>query len=202
MSARRLAPEVLVYKVGGKMFALLGWQNLPTTVNLKCDPDRAVELRPPDVHDARAELKRERGMAMALITHDLGVIAGIADHVVVMYAGRIVERGPVAAVLKSPRHPYTEALLASMPRVDEPGHEPLQAIAGQPPNPRQLPTGCAFRPRCSRADAGCEVAPKLIGDAHRAVGYRGWWASGLAGHCRGLCIATFAFPSHITGWPC
>lgn len=153
-------------------------QRVMIAIALACNPEVLIADEPTTALDVTiqaqilallAVLKRERGMAMALITHDLGVIAGIADQVVVMYAGRIVERGPVATVLKSPRHPYTQALLASMPRVDEPGHEPLQAIAGQPPNPRQLPMGCAFRPRCSRADAGCETAPSLIGDAQSAV---------------------------------
>ena len=153
-------------------------QRVMIAIALACNPAVLIADEPTTALDVTiqaqilallAELKRERGMAMALITHDLGVIAGIADHVVVMYAGRIVERGPVAAVLKAPRHPYTQALLASMPRVDEAGHEPLQAIAGQPPNPRQLPTGCAFRPRCGLADAGCELPPSLSGDSQRAV---------------------------------
>ena len=149
-------------------------QRVMIAIALACNPEVLIADEPTTALDVTiqaqilallAKLKRERGMAMALITHDLGVVAGIADQVVVMYAGRIVERGPVAKVLKSPRHPYTRALLASMPRVDEAGHEPLQAIAGQPPNPRRLPSGCAFHPRCQFADALChETRPTLTGD--------------------------------------
>ncbi len=154
-------------------------QRVMIAIALACNPEVLIADEPTTALDVTiqaqilallAKLKRERGMAMALITHDLGVVAGIADQVVVMYAGRIVERGPVAKVLKSPRHPYTRALLASMPRVDEAGHEPLQAIAGQPPNPRRLPSGCAFHPRCQFADALChETRPTLTGDQTSGV---------------------------------
>jgi oligopeptide transport system ATP-binding protein len=153
-------------------------QRVMIAIALACNPEVLIADEPTTALDVTiqaqilsllADLKRERGMAMALITHDLGVIAGIADHVVVMYAGRIVERGPVAEVLKTPRHPYTRALLASMPRVDQAGHEPLQAIAGQPPNPRRLPEGCAFSPRCALADDRCRERPLLQGDSRRAV---------------------------------
>jgi oligopeptide transport system ATP-binding protein len=154
-------------------------QRVMIAIALACNPEILIADEPTTALDVTiqaqilallAKLKRERGMAMALITHDLGVVAGIADQVVVMYAGRIVERGPVAKVLKSPRHPYTRALLASMPRVDEAGHEPLQAIAGQPPNPRRLPSGCAFHPRCQFADALChETRPTLTGDQTSGV---------------------------------
>ncbi|MFZ9994911.1 MAG: ABC transporter ATP-binding protein [Steroidobacteraceae bacterium] len=154
-------------------------QRVMIAIALACNPEVLIADEPTTALDVTiqaqilallAKLKRERGMAMALITHDLGVVAGIADQVVVMYAGRIVERGPVAKVLKSPRHPYTRALLASMPRVDEAGHEPLQAIAGQPPNPRRLPSGCAFHPRCQFADALChETRPTLTGDQTAGV---------------------------------
>ena len=117
-----------------------------------------------------AQLKRERGMSMVLVTHDLGVVAGIADRVVVMYGGRIVERGAVKDILLTPQHPYTRALLASMPRIDEVGNAPLQAIAGQPPNPRSLPSGCAFHPRCALAADRCaNERPALNVAADRAV---------------------------------
>lgn len=170
-AARRL--EQYPHELSGGMR-----QRVMIAIALACNPEVLIADEPTTALDVTiqaqilallADLKRERGMAMALITHDLGVIAGIADHVVVMYAGRIVERGPVAEVLGTPRHPYTRALLASMPRIDEAGHEPLQAIAGQPPNPRQLPPGCAFSPRCALADERCSERPKLTGDARRAV---------------------------------
>jgi oligopeptide transport system ATP-binding protein len=98
-----------------------------------------------------AELKREQGMSLVLVTHDLGVVAGIADRVAVMYAGRVVEQGSVREILKAPSHPYTQALLRSMPRLDDAREAPFVAIPGQPPNPRNPPPGCPFHPRCARA---------------------------------------------------
>ena len=152
-------------------------QRVMIAIALACDPAVLIADEPTTALDVTiqaqilallADLKRERGMAMALITHDLGVVAGIADRVAVMYAGRTVETGSVREILKSPRHPYTQALLASMPRLDEAGGERLQTISGQPPNPRRLPSGCAFHPRCSRVDALCrQTAPVLS-----AVGQR------------------------------
>jgi len=112
-------------------------------------------------------LRRELGMAVLLITHDLGVVAELADRVAVMYAGRIVETGPVADVLDVPRHPYTAALLRSVPDVTDAGGD-LRPIPGAPPNLLALPPGCAFRPRCDQATQVCErERPPL-----RAVGAR------------------------------
>ncbi|MET0506719.1 MAG: ABC transporter ATP-binding protein [Burkholderiaceae bacterium] len=100
------------------------------------------------VHDA--------GTALIWITHDLAVVAGLADRIAVMYAGRIVETGPVAAVLDSPRHPYTRGLLASVPANNPRGHR-LRQIPGMMPSPLALPAGCAFRPRCDRGQPDCEA---------------------------------------------
>ncbi len=139
-------------------------QRVMIAVALACDPLMLIADEPTTALDVTiqaqilqllAELKREQGMAMVLITHDLGVVAGIADRVAVMYGGRIVELGTVRSILKSPQHPYTCALLRSMPRIDEPADQPLVAITGQPPNPRRLPAGCAFHPRCERATHRC-----------------------------------------------
>ena len=152
-------------------------QRVMIAIALACDPAVLIADEPTTALDVTiqaqilallADLKRGRGMSMALITHDLGVVAGVADRVAVMYGGRIVELGPVREVLKAPRHPYTRALLASMPRLDEPGSQRMQAISGQPPNPRHLPGGCAFHPRCGMADAQCRaVRPDLQGSGHR-----------------------------------
>jgi oligopeptide transport system ATP-binding protein len=149
-------------------------QRVMIAIALACDPAMLIADEPTTALDVTiqaqilallAELKREQGTAMVLITHDLGVVAGIADRVVVMYGGRVVEAGSVRQVLKQPRHPYTEALLRSMPRVDEPADAPLLTIPGQPPNPRRLPPGCAFHPRCSRAGDRCRVErPPLVTD--------------------------------------
>jgi oligopeptide transport system ATP-binding protein len=107
------------------------------------------------------EIKNELNTAIALITHDLGVIAGIADRVAVMYAGRIVEIGTVHQIFHAPRHPYTQALLACTPTLAA-GQTALYAIPGQPPNPQHLPAGCAFAPRCVHAiDACTQGVPPL-----------------------------------------
>ncbi|MBN9485573.1 MAG: ABC transporter ATP-binding protein, partial [Alphaproteobacteria bacterium] len=95
-----------------------------------------------------AERRRQTGAAVILITHDLGVVAEVADRVAVMYAGRIVESGPVEAIFHRPRHPYTAGLLRSLPRLDTVAAR-LLPIEGQPPEAARLPTGCTFRPRCA-----------------------------------------------------
>jgi oligopeptide transport system ATP-binding protein len=102
-----------------------------------------------------ADLQKSFGMAIVMITHDLGVVAGIADRVAVMYAGRVVEEGPTERVFAAPRMPYTRGLLASVPRFDDDAAE-LVAIPGQPPDPRHRPPGCAFAPRCGLAMAACD----------------------------------------------
>ena len=101
--------------------------------------------------DVLARLRVERGVSLALITHDLGVVAGMADHLAVMYAGRVVERGPVNEVFYRPRHPYTRGLLAATPRIEGEVVR-LRAIEGSPPSMARRPSGCAFHPRCPLAD--------------------------------------------------
>src|SRR5207248_2880675 len=97
------------------------------------------------------DLKRDFGSAVALITHDLGVVADIADRILVMYAGRIVEEGNKEQIFYDPQHPYTWGLLGSIARLDRPRPRRLTAIAGQPPSMINRPRGCAFRPRCPQA---------------------------------------------------
>jgi peptide/nickel transport system ATP-binding protein len=96
-------------------------------------------------------------MAMILITHDLGVVAGRADEVAVMYAGRVVERAPTPALFKKMRMPYTEALLAAIPKIDAPPHTLLPAISGRPPDPTRPIKGCSFSPRCRYAAGRCHA---------------------------------------------
>ena len=109
------------------------------------------------------DLQREFGTAVALITHDLGVVAETADDVAVMYAGRIVERGTVETILDGPEHPYTWGLLQSVPRLDDERRERLHPIAGTPPSLIQPPSGCHFHPRCPYAMAVCRtVDPRLL----------------------------------------
>ncbi|MEV0849332.1 ABC transporter ATP-binding protein [Streptomyces sp. NPDC049954] len=106
------------------------------------------------VMDLLAELQRELHMGLILITHDLGVVADVADKIAVMYAGRIVEHAPVHEIYKAPAHPYTEGLLKSIPRLDQKGQD-LYAIQGLPPNLMHIPPGCSFHPRCPRAREVC-----------------------------------------------
>ena len=116
-------------------------------------------------------LREENSMAIMLITHDLGVIAEMADEVVVMYAGKVVERAPVEALFDAPQHPYTVGLLGSIPRLDADAVR-LASIDGQVPSPFRPEPGCSFAPRCPFADAHCRaVVPSLrdLGDRHLAA---------------------------------
>ncbi|MEU8954310.1 ABC transporter ATP-binding protein [Streptomyces sp. NPDC048518] len=106
------------------------------------------------VMDLLAELQREMHMGLILITHDLGVVADVADTIAVMYAGRIVERAPVHEIYRAPAHPYTLGLLRSIPRLDQKGRD-LYAIKGLPPNLMNIPPGCPFHPRCPMAQDIC-----------------------------------------------
>jgi oligopeptide/dipeptide ABC transporter ATP-binding protein len=104
-----------------------------------------------------------QGLGIVFVTHDLGVVGQICDEIAVMYAGRIVETGPVGAVLDAPRHPYTAALVASAVDVDDLGRIP-QAIPGEVPDPLRLPPGCPFQPRCPLAQPDCAVGPVPLRD--------------------------------------
>ena len=103
-------------------------------------------------------LCRETGTALIWISHDLSVVAGLADEVAVMYGGRIVEHGSTAAVIERPRHPYTRGLIGSVPSRNQRGR-PLQQIPGVMPSLLALPTGCSFRPRCAYAGPACQQRP-------------------------------------------
>ncbi len=125
------------------------------------------------VMDLLATLQSELAMGLILITHDLGVVADVADRIAVMYAGRIVETAPVHDIYKAPAHPYTKGLLESIPRLDQKGRE-LYAIKGLPPNLMDIPPGCAFNPRCPMARDICrrdvpplyEVSPERRSACH------------------------------------
>jgi oligopeptide/dipeptide ABC transporter ATP-binding protein len=121
-----------------------------------------------------ARLRDERGISILLITHDLGIVAQMADEVVVMYAGRIAEQGATREVLRRPRHPYTWSLLATLPRIDQ-ERRPLVAIQGAPPDPSELPDECAFVPRCPKALSACRTQPspalEELTPGHRAACY-------------------------------
>ncbi|MBM7437410.1 ABC transporter ATP-binding protein [Streptomyces sp. HB132] len=127
------------------------------------------------VMDLLAELQRELNMGLILITHDLGVVADVADKIAVMYAGRIVETSPVHEIYKAPAHPYTKGLLRSIPRLDQKGRE-LYAVKGLPPNLLHIPPGCAFHPRCPMAQAVCrtDVPPLYTVDEERRSACHFW----------------------------
>ncbi|MDH3659656.1 MAG: ATP-binding cassette domain-containing protein [Alphaproteobacteria bacterium] len=146
-------------------------QRVMIAMALLCEPKLLIADEPTTALDVTVQaqilellqsIREERDMAILLITHDLGVIAGLADRVLVMYGGRIVEEGPVGPVFLEPAHPYTKGLLRSSPRLDEIRGDHLATIPGQPPNLQALPKGCAFAPRCERRFEPCEgEAPSL-----------------------------------------
>jgi peptide/nickel transport system ATP-binding protein len=142
-------------------------QRVMIAMALSCSPKLLIADEPTTALDVTTQaqiiellhtLQREEDMAMIFVTHDLGVIADVADDVVVMYAGQIVERRVAADIFARPRHPYTEALLHSIPQLTPRG-EPLHAIPGMVPRPDQFPAGCRFAPRCSYAQEACTNAP-------------------------------------------
>jgi oligopeptide/dipeptide ABC transporter ATP-binding protein len=107
------------------------------------------------------DLNRSRGLATILITHDLGVVAEVADRVLVMYGGKVVEQGTLDDIFYDPQHPYTWGLLGSLTRLDQPRPHRLPQISGAPPSLLNLPTGCAFRPRCPHEFPKCTEVPRL-----------------------------------------
>lgn len=122
-------------------------------------------------------LSRETGTSLLLVTHDLGVVAQIAERVVVLYAGRVVETGTTAELFERPRHPYTRGLLESVPRMSDARGSEFPAIPGSAPDIRQIPPGCPFGPRCHRRSADCEQMPPLVGPggtgtAGEGIGHR------------------------------
>ncbi|MGW4895008.1 ABC transporter ATP-binding protein [Kitasatospora sp. NPDC004240] len=140
-------------------------QRIMIAMALSMEPDLIIADEPTtaldvtvqaQVMDLLAELQAEYNMGLILITHDLGVVADVADKIAVMYAGRIVETAPVHELYSNPAHPYTKGLLRSIPRLDQKGQE-LYAIKGLPPNLLKVPAGCAFNPRCDVATDLCRT---------------------------------------------
>ncbi|MEZ6187445.1 MAG: ABC transporter ATP-binding protein [Planctomycetota bacterium] len=139
-------------------------QRVMIAMALCTDPDLLIADEPTTALDVTIQaqilevlrrLQAEKGMSLILITHDLAVVAGMCSRVVVMYAGRVVEEAPVDALFEDPRHPYTIALLASVPRLDDPVGRHLNPIEGLPPKLAEEPTSCAFAPRCAYAEDRC-----------------------------------------------
>jgi len=157
-------------------------QRIMIAMALTCEPALLIADEPTTSVDVTVQaqlmelinnLRAEFGMAVVLITHNLGVVARYAEHVVVMYAGRLMESGPTDAIYSNPRHPYTMGLIASVPRLDLPRDRSLHVIPGLPPNLAQLPKNiCPFAPRCQFRDKKCtETRPELeqVGDGHYAA---------------------------------
>ncbi|MBO9483012.1 oligopeptide/dipeptide ABC transporter ATP-binding protein [Salinisphaera sp. G21_0] len=155
-------------------------QRVMIAIALLCEPNLLIADEPTtaldvtiqaQILDLLHDLKDKLGMSIVMITHDLGVIASMCDHVMVMYGGRVVETGSVQALFSDAKHPYTRGLLQSMPRIDGDHNEDLYAIPGQPPNLQALPQGCAFQPRCQYATDLCqqERPPTTEFDAGRTA---------------------------------
>jgi peptide/nickel transport system ATP-binding protein len=134
---------------------------------LSCNPSLLIADEPTtaldvtteaQILDLMRELQEEMEMAIMYITHDLGVVAEMAEQVVVMYLGKVVERADVDTIFYGPMHPYTRALLRSIPRIEEPRGSMLEAIKGMVPDPYNLPKGCPFNPRCPEAHEECREA--------------------------------------------
>ncbi|MCA0247037.1 MAG: ABC transporter ATP-binding protein [Proteobacteria bacterium] len=155
-------------------------QRVMIAMALACEPALLIADEPTtaldvtiqaQILDLLQDLQRRLGMAILIITHDLGVIAEVADEVLVMYAGKIVESAPVAALFADPQHPYTIGLLGSIPRI-EIDRERLSTIEGTVPSPNNQPKGCRFAPRCPFADPRCHSEPpplRGIGADHRVA---------------------------------
>lgn len=152
-------------------------QRVMVAMGLLCEPDLLIADEPTAALDVTVQaqithlmstLRHESNAAIILITHDLGVVAGLCDRVLVMYAGEAVECGSVEQIYYDPKHPYTRGLLKSVPRLDRPEDDSLEAIPGNPPNMLNLPRGCKFRDRCPQAFESCKEKPpmQLTEDRH------------------------------------
>ena len=163
-------------------------QRVTIAIALSCGPSLLFADEPTtaldvtvqaQILDLLAEQQRDRHMAMVLVSHDLGVVAGRTDEILVMYGGRVVEQGPTHLLFSEVRMPYTEALLRSIPRIEHPSHTRLDAIPGRPPDLLRPPAGCNFAPRCRYAQPRCrEEAPPLVAGTDPRHRYRCWYPVG------------------------
>jgi peptide/nickel transport system ATP-binding protein len=157
-------------------------QRVVIAMAMACNPDILIADEPTSaldvttqkrVMDSLMRMTSDHGTSVILITHDLGLAAEFCDDIQVMYAGRIVERGPAADLQTQPLHPYPEALLTSICTLSANVDEPLEAIQGQPPSPSDFPTGCAFHPRCRYVISLCSQVEPLLSE----IGDSGRWAA-------------------------
>jgi peptide/nickel transport system ATP-binding protein len=146
-------------------------QRVMIAMALACNPSLLIADEPTTALDVTIQaqilelmkkLRRDHGSSILVITHDMGVVSELAERVVVMYAGSVVEEGPKATVFRDPQHPYTWGLLGSIPRVGKPRVHRLTAIPGQPPSLQALPAGCRFAPRCVHRFELCDTRPELL----------------------------------------
>lgn len=166
-------------------------QRVAIAIALACEPKLLIADEPTTALDVtvQAEIldmltrrQSERNMTMILITHDMGVAAGRANEIIVMYAGKVVEQAPASELFFNMRMPYTRALMNSIPRLENPPHTTLNSINGQPPNLIAPPRGCCFAPRCSRVQARCfEAEPPLASDSRADHFFACWYPFGEQG---------------------
>ena len=158
-------------------------QRIAIAIALACEPKLLIADEPTtaldvtiqaEILDLLARQQAERHMAMILITHDLGVVAGRTDDIAVMYAGKIVERAPTARLFTAMRMPYTRALMDSIPRLEAPPNTPLKTIGGRPPDLIDPPEGCRFAPRCARAEDQCHRAEPPLDGAEAGHQFACW----------------------------
>ena len=193
-SVRIPSPETRVTQYPHEMSGGMR-QRIVGAIGISCGPRLLIADEPTTSLDLTiqaqylnllSDLQRQHGLALIFITHNLGIVAKMCDHIAVMYAGRVVEYGPVMRIFDAPAHPYTKALLNSIPRMSD-NRERLTAIEGQPPDLSALPPGCSFAPRCPVAYARCHVeAPPefALADGHTA---RCWLAVSAPKEGLGAC---------------
>ena len=148
-----------------------GCECIPSGRRRRNPPLESTVRRQAQILDLLRELQAQTGMAIIVITHDLGIVAEMADEVAAMYAGRVVERAPGPAIFDDPQHPYTLGLFGSIPKIEE-NRDRLLAIEGTVPAPFDLPQGCCFHPRCMFADAACTLQDpelRLLAENHRVA---------------------------------
>jgi peptide/nickel transport system ATP-binding protein len=158
-------------------------QRVIIAMAIACEPELLIADEPTtaldvtvqaDVLQLLARLQRERGMALILITHDMGVAAHHSENLAVMYSGQLVEQGQTRDVLQNPVMPYTAALIASIPRMQDESHKTLHTIAGRPPTPHEFLPGCRFMPRCRQPSPQCQQPPPLRQSTSQQRDYRCW----------------------------
>ena len=159
-------------------------QRVMIAIALSCDPKVLIADEPTTALDVTIQaqildlvkrLRQELGMAIVWVTHDLGVVASLADRVMVMYSGFVVERADVKRLYAEPKHPYTMALLATLPELEGERATRLESIEGQPPDQLKAPTSCPFAPRCAYAFDRCSEENPLLQDVSSGHEVACWW---------------------------